>query len=189
MLEVEAKYRLPDPAAVEARLRDWGAALVVDHSEVDHYLNAPDRDFARTDEAFRLRRIGERNLLTYKGPRHDARSKTRTELEVPCPPGDEAAEALLKLFRHLGYRPTAVVRKRRRIYEWARGGFTVHACLDEVDGVGRFVELEIVADEKDLDAARETVLRTAAELQLGATEPRSYLEQLLGHAVPPGGVR
>src|SRR5688572_1524859 len=181
MLEVEAKYRLPDPAAVEVRLRDWGAILVVDHTEADHYLNAPDRDFARTDEAFRLRRIGEQNLLTYKGPRRDATSKTRTELEVPCPPGDELAEALLKLFRYLGYRPTAVVHKRRRIFEWARDGFTVHACLDDVEGVGRFVELEIVADEKDLDAARETVLRTAAELQLGPTEPRSYLEQLLGH--------
>ena len=76
MLEVEAKFRLMDPKPVEARLRTWGAKLVADHVEADHYLNAPDRDFARTDEAFRLRRIGERNLLTYKGPRHDAISKT-----------------------------------------------------------------------------------------------------------------
>jgi adenylate cyclase class 2 len=189
MLEVEAKYRLPDPTAVEARLRESGAVLVADQAEADHYLNAPDRDFARTDEAFRLRRIGDRNLLTYKGPRHAGASKTRTELEVPCPSGDEAANAFLALFRHLGYRPTAVVRKRRRVYEWARDGFLVHACLDDVDGVGRFVELEIVTDEADAEGARETVLRTAAELQLGPPENRSYLEQLLGHAVPPGGVR
>src|SRR4051794_25711590 len=99
MLEVEAQYRLPDPTAVEARLRQSGAPLVADHAEADHYLNAPDRDFARSDEAFRLRRIGDRNLLTYKGPRHDGTSKTRTELEVPCPPGDVAADALLRLFR------------------------------------------------------------------------------------------
>ncbi|HKB04718.1 MAG TPA: class IV adenylate cyclase [Gemmataceae bacterium] len=189
MLEVEAKYPLSDPAAVEARLREWGATLVADHAEADHYLNAPDRDFARTDEAFRLRRIGDRNLLTYKGPRRDGTSKTRTELEVPCPPGDEVAEAYLQLFRHLGYWATAVVRKRRRIYEWARDGFTIHACLDDVEAVGRFIELEIVAEESDLAAARETVTRTAAELQLGPTETRSYLEQLLGRTVPPGGVR
>ena len=187
MLEVEVKYRLPDPAAVEARLRDWGAGVVADHAEADHYLNAPDRDFARTDEAFRLRRIGEQNLLTYKGPRHDATSKTRTEIEVPCPPGDAAAEGFLKLFQALGYRPTAVVRKRRRIYEWVRVGFTIHACLDDVESVGRFVELEIVVDEGQLVAARQTVLRIADELALGPTEPRSYLEQLLGRAVKPGG--
>jgi adenylate cyclase class 2 len=189
MLEVEVKYRLPDPAVVEARLRAWGAVVVADHAESDHYLNAPDRDFARTDEALRLRRIGERNFLTYKGPRHDATSKTRTEVEVPCPPGDAAAEAFLKLFRSLGYRPTAVVRKRRRIYEWARDGFTVHACLDDVTDVGRFVELEIVAEDAEYAAARETVLRIAAELALSPTETRSYLEQLLGRAVKPGGER
>lgn len=187
MLEVEVKYRLPDPDAVEARLRAWGAAVVADHAEADHYLNAPDRDFARTDEAFRLRRIGERNLLTYKGPRRDGASKTRTEIEVSCPSGEAAAEAFLKLFRSLGYRPTAVVRKRRRIYEWARDGFIVHACLDDVDQVGRFVELEIVADESQYASARDTVLRIAEELRLGATETRSYLEQLLGRAVTPGG--
>ena len=187
MLEVEVKYRLPDPAAVEARLRAWGAVVVADQAEADHYLNAPDRDFARTDEAFRLRRIGERNFLTYKGPRRDPASKTRTEVEVPCPPGPAAAEAFLKLFGSLGYRPTAVVRKRRRIYEWARDGFTVHACLDDVEDVGRFVELEIVVDEAHFAAARETVLRIAAELGLGTMEPRSYLEQLLGRAVKPGG--
>ena len=187
MLEVEVKYRLPDSAAVEARLRTWGATVVADHAEADHYLNAPDRDFARTDEALRLRRIGEANFLTYKGPRKDGSSKTRTEVEVPCPPGDAAAEAFLTLFVHLGYRPTAVVRKRRRIYEWARGGFTVHACLDDVDGVGRFVELEIVAEDAQYEAARAVVLETAAELNLGPTETRSYLEQLLGRAVKPGG--
>ena len=187
MLEVEAKYRLTDPTAVESRLREWGAVLVADHAEADHYLNAPDRDFARTDEALRLRRIGEQNFLTYKGPRRDATSKTRTEVEVPCPPGDAAAEAFLKLLQHLGYRPTAVVRKHRRILEWARDGFTVHACLDDVEGVGRFVELEIVVDDAQYEAARATVLRSAADLGLGATEMRSYLEQLLGRAVRPGG--
>jgi len=187
MLEVEVKYRLPDSVAVEGRLREWGAVVVADHTEADFYLNAPDRDFARTDEALRLRRIGEQNFLTYKGPRHDATSKTRTEIEIPCPPGDAAAEAFLKLFRALGYRPTAVVRKRRRIYEWARDGFTVHACLDDVENVGRYVELEIVADESHYAAARETVLKIAAELGLGPTEPKSYLEQLLGRAVRPGG--
>jgi adenylate cyclase class 2 len=187
MLEIEVKHCLPDRAAVEARLRDWGAVVVADHAEADHYLNAPDRDFARTDEAFRLRRIGEQNLLTYKGPRRAGGSKTRTEIEVPCPPGEAAAAAFLNLLGALGYRPTAVVRKRRRIYEWPRGGFKVHACLDDVEGVGRFVELEIVADDDQFEAASRTVLAIAGELGLGPAERRSYLEQLLGRTVKPGG--
>jgi adenylate cyclase, class 2 len=189
MLEVEVKYRLHDSTQVEERLRTWGAVLVADHGEEDHYLNSPDRDFARTDEAFRLRRIGEKTFLTYKGPRHDAKSKTRTEIEVPCPPGRETAEAFLKLFRHLGYRFTAVVVKRRKIYELVRDAFTLHACLDDVAQVGRFIELEIVAKEAERSAALECVIQVAAELGLTESEPRSYLEQLLGRAVTPGGER
>jgi adenylate cyclase, class 2 len=189
MLEVEVKYRLTDPTAVVARLTAWGATVIAEHAEADHYLNAPDRDFARTDESLRLRRIGDVNLLTYKGPRHDSTSKTRTELEVPCPPGAESAEAFVKLFRHLGYRPTAVVRKRRTIYEWTRDGFSVHACLDDVESVGRFVELEIVARDQEYESAHRTVLQIASDLGLKDQENRSYLEQLLGHTVPPGGVR
>ncbi|HEX3150505.1 MAG TPA: class IV adenylate cyclase [Gemmataceae bacterium] len=187
MLEVEAKYCLTDPSAVESRLLAWGAVLTADHVESDHYMNAPDRDFARTDEALRLRRIGEQNFLTYKGPRKDATSKTRTEIEVPCPSGADAAASFLALFQRLGYRPTAVVRKRRRIFEFIRGGFTLHACLDDVDSVGKFVELEIVVDDAQYKEAHATVLRAANELNLGPTETRSYLEQLLGRAVRPGG--
>jgi adenylate cyclase class 2 len=184
MLEVEMKYRVADHAPVEARLGDWGARPSADHAEEDHYLNAPDRDFARTDEALRLRRIGDENILTYKGPRRDTTTKTRTELEVACPPGDDAAAAFLALFTHLGYRRTAVVRKRRRIYDLDRAGFRVHVCLDDVEGVGRFVELEIVAEEAGEAEALAVLARTAAELELQDGETRSYLEQLLGVAVP-----
>lgn len=189
MLEVEAKFPLPDATIVEARLIALGAILVADHLEVDRYLNAPDRDFSRTDEALRLRSIGDENILTYKGPRRDATSKTRTEAEVACPLGTTSAEAFLELFRHLGYRATAIVRKRRKIYEWKRDGFTMHACLDDVESVGQFIELEIVAEESEYAAARETVFLVAKELALGPTETRSYLEQLLGHTVRPGGER
>jgi adenylate cyclase, class 2 len=184
MLEVETKYRVADHAPTEARLREWGAALAADHAEEDHYLNAPDRDFARTDEALRLRRIGDRNFLTYKGPRRDTTTKTRTELEVPCPSGDDPAAAFLALFKHLGYRHTAVVKKRRRIYDLDRDGFRLHVCLDDVENVGRFVELEIVADESREAEALALLARTAAGLELKDGETRSYLEQLLGVTVP-----
>ena len=184
MLEVETKYRVADHSPIEARLRTWGATVVADHAEEDHYLNAPDRDFARTDEALRLRRIGAANYLTYKGPRRDSTTKTRTELEVACPPGDDPAAAFLALFGHLGYRRTAVVKKRRHIYELHRDSFRLHVCLDEVENVGRFVELEIVADESREADALTLLARTAAELDLKDGETRSYLEQLLGVTVP-----
>src|SRR5205085_12385196 len=116
MLEIEQKFARADFAAVERRLAERGAGPAEEHNEADHYFNAPDRDFARTDEAFRLRRVGRANFLTYKGPKRDPNVKIRTELEVPLPDGDQAAAQFTQLLTHLGYRPVAVVRKRRRSY-------------------------------------------------------------------------
>lgn len=179
MLEVETKFPTADFAPLQARLADWGAAGPVERQEADHYFNAPDRDFARTDEALRLRRIGAANFVTYKGPKCDAQTKTRTEIEVPLAQGAEPAEQFVQLLRHLGYRPVAVVRKSRRLYRLERHGFALEVCLDDVEGLGRFAELEIQAPEAQLDPARAVLVQTAADLGLSRAERRSYLEMLL----------
>lgn len=179
MLEVEVKYRAADPAAVVAKLLALGAAKVEDRADADHYFNAPDRDFKQTDEAFRLRRIGAKNRLTYKGPKRDTATKARTEIEVTLADGDATAGDTEKMLVSLGYRPVAVVCKRRTVYHLARGGFELEACVDDVDRVGSFVELEIVADESRFEDAKPAVLALAAELGLTDQERRSYLEMLL----------
>ena len=179
MLEIEVKYPLPDAEPAISRLKEWGARLIEDRTDADHYFNAPDRDFARTDEAFRLRRIGERNFLTYKGPKLDSTTKTRKEIEVAVGAGEGAADELIHLFRELGYRSVAVVRKRRAVYELEREGFTLHFCFDDVEGVGRFAEIEIVAEEANYERARTLLLRVAGEMGFGESERRSYLQMLL----------
>ncbi|HXG10007.1 MAG TPA: class IV adenylate cyclase [Gemmataceae bacterium] len=189
MLEVEMKFAGVDFGPMERRLAEWGARPGPLLQEADHYFNAPDRDFAQTDEALRLRRVGPANFVTYKGPKRDLQTKTRTEVEVPLAEGDRAAEDFIRLLTHLGYRPVAVVRKRRRIFHLERAGFPVAVSLDEVEGLGRFVELEVQASEKRMAAARAAVQKLAAELGLTASERRSYLELLLaadskGDAVP-----
>jgi adenylate cyclase class 2 len=179
MLEVEMKFPVSDFAALERQLAALGIQDVQARQEVDHYFNAPERDFARTDEALRLRRIGPANFVTYKGPKRDAHTKTRTEIEVPLAEGDAAADACAQILVHLGYRPVAVVRKQRRIYHGRRDGFALEVCLDEVAGVGSYAELEILAPEDDLEAARAVLLQLASSLGLTTSERRSYLELLL----------
>jgi adenylate cyclase class 2 len=179
MLEIETKYPAPDFARLEVRLNEMGAKLAEEHTEADHYFNAPDRDFAQTDEAFRLRRIGAQNLLTYKGPRAAGPTKTRLEIEVPVGDGDGPAGDMIRLVEQLHYRPVAVVRKQRRSYELQRDGFDLHVSLDDVEGVGRYAEVEIVAEETRSDAAKQVVLKIADELGLVNSERRSYLQLLL----------
>lgn len=179
MLEIEQKYAEADFAALQKRLAAWGVTAAAEVVEEDHYHNAPDRDFAQTGEAFRLRRIGPANFLTYKGPRRDSTVKVRPELEVPLEGGDKGAADFLRLLGYLGYRPVAVVRKRRRAYRLTRGGHSVEVCLDDVDEVGRFAEVEILAEEDHLETARAVLLEVAEELGLRNVEKRAYLTMLL----------
>src|SRR5207302_4218834 len=179
MLEVEMKFPVDNFTGLENKLAAASARGTAPLQEADHYFNAPDRDFAKTDEALRLRRIGEKNFVTYKGPRIDTQTKTRKEIEVPVGDGAAHAEAFCDVLVHLGYRPVAIVRKQRRIYHLERDGFPLEICLDEVEQVGRFAELEIVACEDKLDAARTTLMNVAKELGLSQSERRSYLELLL----------
>ena len=182
MLEIEQKFAKADIAAIERRLTEWGARRGEEQTEADHYFNAPDRDFAQTDEAFRLRRIGAANLLTYKGPKRPGAVKIRTELEMALRDGDEAAEQMIQLLRHLGYRPVAIVRKHRRLYHLERDGFALTVCLDEVERLGHFAEVEILAPEDQVEAARMVLARIAAALGLTELERRSYLGMLLSAA-------
>jgi len=180
MLEVEMKFPVADFASLRARLQAWGAEAVAPIQENDHYFNAPDRDFARTDEALRVRRIGTRNRVTYKGPRQPGPAKTRTEIEVSIADGDQPAADFCNLLSHLGYRAVAVVRKERIVYHLKRDGFALEVCLDTVADVGRFAEIEIMAEPADLERAQATLQRVAGELGLKDSERRSYLELLLG---------
>jgi pantoate--beta-alanine ligase len=180
MFEIEQKYAGADFAALQRALRDRGAAGPRETvEEADHYFNAPDRDFARTDEAFRLRRVGEENFFTFKGPRQKAAVRIRPELEFPLRPGAEAAEQHMELLRRLGYRAVAVVKKRRAVYDLKDSGLDVHVCLDEVEELGRFAEVEVVAPEAQAERAAAVLTRLAEQLGLRDVEPRSYLALLL----------
>jgi adenylate cyclase class 2 len=179
MLEIEMKFPVADFSAIVQNLAKWQANMQPTIEEVDHYFNAPDRDFGRTDEAFRLRCIGVQNRVTYKGPKQAGPTKTRTEIEIGLEAGAEAAEQFRQMVQHLGYRPTAVVKKRRTGYDFQREGFALQACCDEVETLGRFVEIEIVTEPEQKQRAQEILLQVVRELGLPASERRSYLEMVL----------
>jgi adenylate cyclase class 2 len=182
--EVELKFRCNELERVRGALVALGAASGDAVEQADAYYRHPVRDFARTDEAFRLRRVGVRNVMTYKGPKVDATTKTRYEREAPLADGEEAFRAADDIVRRLGFEPVAEVRKRRQALQLAWHGLPVEAALDEVAGVGSFVELEASVDAPDqnssaLDAARGALLELAEQLGLRESERRSYLELLL----------
>ena len=127
----------------------------------------------------RLRQIGESNFITYKGPKLDATTKTRREIELPLPAGEAVAASYAELLTALGFRYVAEVRKQRRTFHLAWNSSDVEIALDEVAQLGSFVEIELSASEAQLDRAKECLASLARELLLDQSERRSYLELLI----------
>jgi len=177
--EVEQKHRVNDAAALVARLAERGVKIGSPVEQADQYFAHPSRDFAQTDEALRIRTAGGESFVTYKGPKLDTATKTRRELELPLDIEDADGSRFAELLRALGFRHVAVVRKKRRPFQIKHNGREVEGALDDVEQVGTFVELELVADDASLDEAKHIVAGLAADLNLGPSERRSYLELLL----------
>ena len=187
MLEIELKARLdPDQALdLEARLPALG--LVFDHwsRESDDYFQAPDRDFLRSDEALRLRTLenegGSQAFLTYKGPKLDPLSNTRQEIETAIGHAPDL-EAILTA---LGYRSILTVKKSRKLFKGREALDGVSLCLDQVEGLGSFLELEyLLADDLDpekRESIRNRLLSLLDDLAVSRERltRKSYLELLI----------
>ncbi len=61
----------------------------------------------------------------------------------------------------------------------------VEIALDHIERLGWFAEIELAADEANLEAARATLLELGQQLGLTDVERRSYLEMLLLAAEKP----
>ena len=189
MYEVEQKFRVADPVALEAALIGLAARFRDPVEQVDRYFAHPCRDFVKTDEALRLRRVGDEVAVTWKGPRIDSAAKTRRELELalaavpPLPGGPRGGQATLDrwtdLLEALGFRRVRDVAKRRRAARVPWQGTEVEVALDRVEGVGEFVELELQAAEGEVPLATACIESLAAALGCGAQERRSYLELVI----------
>jgi adenylate cyclase, class 2 len=175
MIEVEVKARAPlDQEALEEKLVKIDARRVGKEFQEDVYFNAPHRDFAQTDEALRIRKVtngaSEKIFITYKGAKMDEVSKTRKEIEV----GVEDSHKVADIFQNLSFRPVATVKKNRIIYTLN----DLIITLDEVQGVGNFVEIEKEIEEgEDTREALDEIFGTYSQIGIeNGFERRSYLE-------------
>lgn len=172
MIEIEIKARA-DHRALLSALKGAGATFEKTVEQYDTYFNAPDRDFGTTDEALRLREQSGHTYMTYKGKKLDAKSKTRKEVEIEVSDRTKTEDILLSL----GYKKTLDVKKKRDIYHLAG----VEACVDSVEGLGDYVELEAMAEDTTaVPQKRDMLIDLMRRLGVnGELIRESYLEMLL----------
>ena len=179
MYEVELKFPLADTNSLVERLERLGAIRGKVLVQRDRYFNHPSRDFAQTDEALRIRTEGREARITYKGPIVDSQTKTRREIEIPIGQRAGDDEKLAQVLAHLGFREVRAVCKKRLPFELVWEDRRLELAIDDVEGLGHFLEIETMADEESKDAARDCILRLSRSLGLDNSERRSYLSLLL----------
>ena len=176
MIEVEVKAKIRSFDEMRKRLDEINAIKVkIEHQE-DRYFNSPVRDFAQTDEALRIRETKseeKHNLfITYKGPKIDAKSKTREEVEMEIEDADKAS----KIFENLGFKEVRTVVKDREYYKYEN----YEISLDNVHGLDPYMEIEIsLEDNSDYSKAQESIFELFEKLGItDGFERTSYLELL-----------
>jgi adenylate cyclase class 2 len=142
--EIEVKYRTEDLEGLLAVLKSRGI-------EVSDPLHQDDQAYAPAGWQFgdsklgvsflRLRTAAGRHYFTLKQPAQNDQACLEFETEVTD------REAMHHAAVHMGYRPTVRIIKTRRTA--SIGGCSL--CIDEVEGIGGFIEAERMAPD-DADA-------------------------------------
>jgi adenylate cyclase class 2 len=168
-LEIEGKFPVPSFAPVRERLQKLAVSEKGTEYQRDVYYSPVDRDFGKTDEALRIRYGKGDVTLTYKGPRltsHELKAREEVNVQV------ESGKDLEIILQRLGFIPVYIVEKQRERYDWEG----VEISLDEVKGLGTFVEIEVkeggVRPEERIEAIKK---KLGIE---GEHIPLSYLELL-----------
>ena len=156
--------------------------------QTDHYFDTKDPSFAKNDTALRIRveipifRSDETKKtieITYKGKKLNPNSKTRLEYNLNLVPGT-SFQAVEGLLNELGFINSIHIFKKRLNYLLEPG---VILSLD-TNELGDFVEIEKIADDKNLIETTENYLweylqRIIGPLSKDRRIVKSYLELIL----------
>jgi adenylate cyclase class 2 len=177
-LEIEQKFRVATHVLLRSKLPSIGAVELPEEQHCDTYLQHPCRDFGQSGEALRLREINPRAVVTYKGARQPGVVKIRPEIEIPLVNGTQGD--WLDIWLALGFKVVAQVRKVRRPFAINVDSRNLHVTLDDVERLGKFVEIEgLVGEQVEVEPVQQAILKLAQDLGLEEAEPRSYLRQIL----------
>jgi adenylate cyclase class 2 len=169
---VELKARDDDRAGSVAVCRALGAE---DHGEIrqrDTYFNVASGGLKLREES-----PGHAHLIQFERSHDPQQRESRYRIIVI----EDGPALRTALDAALGVK--VVVAKRRRLHLWRE----VRIHLDEVDGLGTFIELEAVArPESDLTREHALVqeLREAFAITDARLVSRGYADQLLGSPAP-----
>lgn len=169
MIEVEVKAKIDSFKEMEKRLENLGAVKSKTEFQEDIYFASPIVDFAKTDEALRIRTTNSSTFITYKGPKLNKDAKTRKEVEMTI----ESAAKARDIFEEIGFSEARTVRKNRQYYTYEN----FEISLDDVEGLSPYMEIEISLEgNADYSEAQDEIFKLFERLGItDGFERTSYM--------------
>ena len=182
MYEIEVKVPLKDARETEQLLLTIGFEVSRKIREEDHYYDNASAQIKTNGEALRVRHITDlaggvsKSVITFKGKKMDTVSKSRKELETGVSDG-KLAEQIFEAIGFCKVTPSVIKVRQELVLE------DMTACIDKIDGLGAFLELEIViGHEEEKESALSKISGVLEKLgySLSDTIRNSYLALLQG---------
>ncbi|WP_200211367.1 class IV adenylate cyclase [Micromonospora coerulea] len=178
--EIEVKYRVDEPAALVRALHARGVALSEPLRQDDQAYAALGWTYgqSKVGAAFaRLRTENGRHVFCVKKPLDNELACQEHETEVLG--RDEMHGAILAM----GFYPTVRIAKTRRTARLDR----MLLCLDEVDGLGAFFEIELmVSGDRPAEQVQQELDRFAQSLGVELERSTETYDSLIRSALAVG---
>ena len=139
-LEIEVKAKVKDFEIIKNKLKEIGCVLSMPIIQDDYIYNKKGLNLYKDNAGFPVLRIREQNgkiIFTLKKNRSNELDCIEKELEV------SNKDILKDIFELLDYESTVEVHKKRIKTNYK----DYEICLDEVDGLGSYIEVEKMSDE------------------------------------------
>ena len=150
MREIEIKARLKDRDAVMANLAKLGCefeAPIIQEDVVYAKHVGSLEAFNSNDVFLRIRVRSDRKIIFTLKQRKSANRLSATEHEVEI----RSKEEMEKILSLMGFKEAVRINKKRVITH--HDGCEI--CLDEVEGLGSFIEMEKLTEDGDAEAIQE----------------------------------
>ena len=158
VIELEKGFVLNDNHLIKEEAIEKGFKLAHEVEETDTYFTDKDKEFVRTRTCLRIRRIDSNYMeLTYKAKAsQDTERYGKKEVNIQIKPTDY--EDLVTVLSGLGYIKYVEFTKYRKVYSKKENNVEYNIMLDNIKGIGDFVEFEIITHEDVSNSEREKKL-------------------------------
>jgi len=149
ILEAEAKFRCKDIDKLKSLCQKYNFRKKDLIKEIDDYFTDKEKTFIRDRVCLRFRDKNGKKEFTYKG-KSESDSNLFIKNEYNIQMDQSEYKEKIRFLESLGFYKYVTVIKKREVYTQVDGHYTKNVMFDNVEGVGNFVEFEIITQNKDI---------------------------------------